>query len=118
MADSFPVPDGVKAELRRGLKWHEEGHSGDGLVAETVSWARKMANGQPISAEKVKKMNAWLARHKVDKSGKGFSPGEKGFPSPGRVAWALWGGDPAVGWANKLAKRLELGKTMKKKRKA
>lgn len=33
------APEGVKAELRRGLAWHEEGHSGDGLQPETVAWA-------------------------------------------------------------------------------
>lgn len=115
MSQSFPVPDAVKAELRKGLKWHEEGHSGDGLVAETVSWARKMASGQPISADKAVKMSGWLARHKIDKKGEGFSPGEKGYPSPGRVSWALWGGDPAIGWSKELARKVELGKTMKKR---
>ena len=104
---NFSPPEGVKAELRKGLKWHEEGHSGDGLVAATVSWARRMANGEDISPEKAVKMRAWLARHAVDKQGEGFSPGEDGYPSPGRVAWALWGGDPAVGWSNKLVKQME-----------
>ncbi len=104
---NFSVPDGVKAELRKGLKWHEEGHSGDGLVAATVSWARRMASGQDISPEKAVKMRAWLARHESDKSGEGFSPGEDGFPSPGRVAWALWGGDAAKGWSSKLVNQME-----------
>ena len=103
----FSVPKSVKNELEKGLKWHEEGHSGDGLKSETVSWARRMANGSDISPDKAKKMNAWLARHESDKSGKGFKPGEDGFPSPGRVAWALWGGDPAVGWSAKLVRQME-----------
>ena len=103
----FSVPDGVKAELKKGLNWHEEGYSGDGLKPETVSWARRMANGADISPEKAVKMRAWLARHESDKSGEGFDPGEDGFPSPGRVAWALWGGDPAVSWSNKLVGQME-----------
>tara|TARA_R100000458_G_C8269981_1_gene244708 strand:+ start:59 stop:1717 length:1659 start_codon:yes stop_codon:yes gene_type:complete len=103
----FSVPSGVKEELERGLEWHEEGHSGDGLVAATVSWARRMANGEDISPEKAVKMRAWLARHETDKTGEGFSPGEDGFPSPGRVAWALWGGDPAVSWSEKLVRQME-----------
>ncbi len=103
----FSVPDGVKDELRRGLAWHEEGHSGDGLTPATVSWARRMSQGENISPEKAVKMRAWLARHESDKSGEGFKPGEAGFPSPGRVAWALWGGDPAVGWSNKLVGQME-----------
>ena len=52
-------------------------------------------------------MRAWLARHEVDKQGKGFRPGEDGYPSPGRVAWALWGGDPAVPWSSKLVDQLD-----------
>lgn len=103
----FSVPKGVRNELERGLKWHEEGHGGDGLKSATVSWARRMYNGDDISPEKARKMRAWLARHEVDKKGKGFDPGEDGFPSPGRVAWALWGGDPAVAWSNKLVRQME-----------
>lgn len=111
----FSVPKGVKAELERGLKWHEEGHSGDGLRQETVSWARRMYNGQDISPDKARKMRAWLARHEVDKEGKGFEPGEDGFPSPGRVAWALWGGDPAVAWSNKLVRQMEAAEAKKER---
>jgi hypothetical protein len=103
---SLTAPDSVKAELKRGLKWHEEGHSGDGLKPETVAWARRLADGAEITRDKAVKMSAWLARHEADKSGKGFSPGE-GYPSPGRVAWALWGGDPAVGWSAKLVNYFE-----------
>ena len=111
MADiNFKPPAGVRAELKKGLEWHKQGHSGDGLVHATVSWARRMANGEPISRDKAVKMRAWLARHEVDKKGKGFSPGEPGFPSPGRVAWALWGGDPAVAWSNKLVRQIEAKK--------
>jgi hypothetical protein len=39
-------------------------------------------------------MVSFFARHEVDKQGEGFSPGEPGYPSNGRIAWALWGGDP------------------------
>jgi hypothetical protein len=111
MADiNVKPPAGVRAELKKGLEWHKQGHSGDGLVPATVSWARRMANGEPISRDKAVKMRAWLARHEVDKKGKGFSPGEPGFPSPGRVAWALWGGDPAVSWSNKLVRQIQTKK--------
>ena len=103
----FTPPKGVIAELKRGLAWHEEGHSGDGLMPETVSWARRMANGADISPDKAVKMRAWLARHESDKTGKGFDPGEEGYPSPGRVAWALWGGDAAVGWSQKIVRQME-----------
>ena len=111
---SLTAPDSVKAELKRGLKWHEEGHSGDGLKPETVAWARRLADGDPISEQKARDMHAWLARHKVDKEGQGYNPGEDGYPSPGRVAWALWGGDPAIGWSAKLVNYFE-DKTVQKR---
>ncbi len=103
----FKVPKGVVAELKRGLAWHELGLSGDGLKPATVTWARRMANGEDISPDKARKMRAWLARHESDKSGEGFSPGEDGFPSPGRVAWALWGGDAAESWSAKLVGQMD-----------
>jgi hypothetical protein len=41
---------------------------------------------------------AYFARHEVDKDAKGFKRGSEGFPSPGRVAWDAWGGDPGKRW--------------------
>ena len=38
---------------------------------------------------------------------KGWSPGEKGFPSNGRIAWALWGGDPGRAWARKIKNQMD-----------
>lgn len=106
-AINMKPPKGVVEEFKRGVRWYEEGHGGSGLVPATIRWARRLARGEAITAAKVRKMRAWLARHEVDKKGEGFKPGEKGFPSPGRVAWALWGGDPAVTWSAKLVRQLE-----------
>ena len=52
-------------------------------------------------------MSAWFARHEVDKQGKGFSPGEEGYPSNGRVAWAAWGGDAGKSWSDARSKRIK-----------
>lgn len=106
-AIDFSPPKAVIEELRRGLAWHDEGKSGRGLVPATVAWARRLARGAKISPKKVKAMRAWLARHATDKKGEGYKPGEPGFPSPGRVAWALWGGDDAVPWSNKVVEQME-----------
>jgi hypothetical protein len=46
-------------------------------------------------------MYAYFARHEVDKEGEGFSPDEEGYPSAGRIAWALWGGDPGQSWSTR-----------------
>ena len=104
---NFTPPQDAQEELRRGLQWYEDGHGGDGLVPDTIRWARRLARGEDITPAKARKMRAWLARHEVDKEAEGFRPGEDGFPSPGRVAWALWAGDPGVRWSNALVARLD-----------
>ena len=52
-------------------------------------------------------MNSFFARHEVDKKAEGFEIGEDGFPSAGRIAWRLWGGDPGQSWAAKKVKEIE-----------
>jgi hypothetical protein len=44
-------------------------------------------------------MYSFFSRHEVDKKAEGFNAGEEGFPSPGRVAWDLWGGDAGFRWS-------------------
>jgi hypothetical protein len=53
-------------------------------------------------------MVSYFARHEVDKQGQGWSPGEDGYPSAGRIAWALWGGDPGRSWAEEILAAEEL----------
>jgi hypothetical protein len=44
-------------------------------------------------------MYSFFSRHEVDKKATGFNSGEEGFPSKGRVAWDLWGGDGGFSWS-------------------
>ena len=53
--------------------------------------------------ETVKRMKAYFDRHQSDKDADGFTSGEEGFPSPGRVAWDAWGGDAGYSWAKRIA---------------
>jgi HK97 family phage prohead protease len=46
-------------------------------------------------------MVSYFARHEVDKQAEGFRQGEEGYPSNGRIAWALWGGDSGKTWADR-----------------
>jgi len=66
-----------------------------------------LSSGKNISPETAKRMKSYFARHEVDKKGQGFSPGEDGYPSAGRIAWALWGGDAGQAWANKLVRQMD-----------
>ena len=85
-------------EAQRGLDWRKE--HGRGGTEVGVARARQLVNRQELSPDTVRRMVSYFARHEVDKEGEGFSPGEDGYPSAGRIAWALWGGDAGKSWAN------------------
>ena len=101
----FKPPAGVRAEAKKGLEWRDEYNRGGTMVG--VARARDLSNGKNISPDTAKRMNSYFARHAVDKKGEGWSPGEDGFPSAGRIAWALWGGDAGEAWAGKLVRQIE-----------
>ncbi len=101
----FSPPSGVREEAARGLAWRDE--YGRGGTAVGVARARDLSNGTNISPDTAKRMASYFARHEVDKQGEGWSPGQDGFPSAGRIAWALWGGDPGQAWASKLTRQIE-----------
>jgi HK97 family phage prohead protease len=101
----FTPPAGVRKEAAKGLAWR--GEYGRGGTAVGVARARDLANGTNISPETAKRMASYFARHEVDKQGEGWSPDQDGFPSAGRIAWALWGGDPGQAWANKLTRQID-----------
>jgi HK97 family phage prohead protease len=103
MVRPMPQPnDGMKAEAQRGLDWRSE--FGRGGTEIGIARARDIVNDRDLSDETVRRMKAYFDRHEIDKEAEGFRPGEDGYPSNGRIAWALWGGDPGRSWANKHAK--------------
>ena len=89
--------DGMRKEAERYRAWKKEGEGGGTDDARTR--ATQILSGNELSPDTVITMNAWFARHESDKAGKGFRPGEDGYPSNGRVAWAAWGGDAGQTWA-------------------
>lgn len=101
---SLNVPAAVRSEAKRGLDWRKEYNRG-GIGPGQVT--ARMLIGNTMTIARVRKMRAFLARHEVDKQGEGFKPGQTGFPSAGRIAWALWGGDAGVSWSNKVMRQVE-----------
>lgn len=89
--------EAMAEEGQRFKDWRAEGEKGGTDVA--VARATQLVNRQELSPETVRRMHSFFSRHEVDKDAEGFSPGEDGYPSPGRVAWAAWGGDPGQSWA-------------------
>lgn len=100
----FTPPEGVREEAARGLEWRRE--YGRGGTEVGVARARDLSNGTNISPETARRMKAYFDRHEIDKEGEGWSPSQDGYPSAGRIAWALWGGDPGRSWAEKLVRQM------------
>ena len=96
---------GMREEAERYRAWKADGNEGGTIVA--ANRASQILSGDELSPATVITMAAWFARHEVDKQGKGFNSGEDGYPSPGRVAWAAWGGDAGQSWSNSKGSRIK-----------
>ena len=102
----MPKPtDGMKEEARKGLAWREEYGRGGTRVGATR--ARQIVADENLSDDTVKRMFSFFSRHEVDKQAEGFSPGEDGYPSNGRIAWALWGGDAGFSWSRSQVEKMK-----------
>lgn len=101
----FAPSAGAREEAARGLEWRRE--FGRGGTDVGVARARDIAGGRNLSPDTVNRMLSYFARHEVDKDGEGWSPGEPGYPSAGRIAWALWGGDPGWAWARGVKRQMQ-----------
>ena len=106
-------PAYMRAAARQGLKYHEEGLSGDGLRPQTVREARAMAAGN-VTADKWVRIAAWISRHLVDLDSPAADPDNEDYPSAGVVAHLLWGSGPskraaerALAYARGVVGRLE-----------
>jgi HK97 family phage prohead protease len=88
------LPAYISAAAERGLAYYAEGLAGDGVVERTIREARLMASGE-VSADKVIRTSAWIARHLVDLDAPANNdPTLDAYPGPGAVAFFLWGVDP------------------------
>ena len=102
--DTVPT-DGMVTEAKRGIEWRKEFNRGGTRIGATR--ASQIVAKEKLSPRTVRRMNSFFARHEVDKRAEGFRPGEKGYPSNGRIAWSLWGGDAGQSWAKKKSAQLD-----------
>lgn len=107
-AVDLSAPEFMRASARRGLRLHEQGLSGDGLMPATVADARRMAAGD-ISERKWRKIPAWIARHIGD-----LDAIEGDEITAGLVAMLLWGGgstresaERAMAYGRRIVERLD-----------
>lgn len=105
MLENHKPTSGMVEEANRGLDWRRE--FGRGGTSVGIARARDISNGKSLPLATVKRMKSFFARHEVDKKAEGFRPGEKGYPSNGRIAWALWGGDAGKSWSEKIVNQSE-----------
>ena len=104
MAKTYKPTSGMASAAKRALKWKSEGEPGGTLVG--LARANQLKDRDPLTASTVLRMFSFFSRHEVDKRATGFNSGEEGFPSKGRVAWDLWGGDGGYSWST--AKRNQI----------
>lgn len=96
---------GMRSEAEKALGWRDEFNRGGTEVG--VNSARSILSGDELSRDLVVKMSAFFARHEVDKQGEGYNQGETGYPSAGRIAWGLWGGDAGQTWSTAKSAALQ-----------
>jgi hypothetical protein len=94
---TYKPTTGMASAARRALKWKDEGRRGGTRVG--LARANQLVRRENLSESTVLRMHSFFSRHAVDKQATGFNSGEEGFPSPGRVAWDLWGGDAGETWS-------------------
>lgn len=107
----FKPPQAVADEAERGLKLRRKYRRG-GLstqeagrqgIGSGVQRASDLKNREYMSPRSIKRMIAFFARHRKNKSGKN----DRGEPSAGAIAWLLWGGDAGEKWALRVRDRME-----------
>lgn len=93
------APAVVAANAKRGLALREQYGRGGTLVG--AARANQLAKREVLSIETVKRMVAYFDRHAVDLEAPAAKPGHSEYPSAGRIAWDLWGGDAGRAWAKR-----------------
>ena len=66
-------PKDVQEAAARAVGWIEDGKAGKGFTDTGRRRASQLAAGEEVSDDVVKKMQAYFARHTVDKDAAGFT---------------------------------------------
>ena len=102
---NLTIPKSVQRMAQVGLNQRKE--HGRGGTSVGMGSARRLAQGGTVSPEFVRKVARYFPRHAVDLRATGADPGDKGYPSNGRIAWNLWGGTPGWVWARSKVRQLD-----------
>jgi hypothetical protein len=99
MGFELRAPVEVAAVAKRGIANREK--YGRGGTAVGARRASQLAGREVVSIETIKRMVNYFTRHAVDLEAPAARPGHPDYPSPGRIAWDLWGGAPGRAWARR-----------------
>jgi len=105
LSDINTIPTSEMAEeAKRGLELRKKFNRGGTAVG--VARANQLVAKERLSISTVKRMYSFFSRHEVDKQGQGFRQGEEGYPSAGKIAWLLWGGDSGFAWSKRKRQQI------------
>jgi hypothetical protein len=96
-------PELIRKNAQSALDYIERtGNPNDCMTQVGKVRAQQLAQGKPISIETVKRMKAYITRHKVDlDSSKSYDDG------CGKLAMDAWGGVEALSWVESTIKKYE-----------
>lgn len=101
--DTIPTKE-MAEEAKRGLELRKKFNRGGTAVG--VARANQLIAREKLSISTVKRMYSFFSRHEVDKRAEGFRQGEEGYPSAGKIAWLLWGGDSGFAWSKRKRQQI------------
>jgi hypothetical protein len=96
-------PELIRKNAQAALDYIEKSGNPEGCMTQVGKVrAQQLAQGKPISIETVKRMKAYITRHKVDlQSSKSYEDG------CGKLAMDAWGGVEALSWVESTIKQYE-----------
>lgn len=112
----FRPPPEVRAEALRGLRLRKQNErrgvrvdpktgAGPGGWWIGVGRALQLVTLPEIPPRELRRMRDYFRRHAKDTTAKGF--GDERTPTPGFVAWLLWGGHEGRVWARDVAGQMD-----------
>jgi len=98
MAKSWSnYPQAVRDEAERGIKLNDAVNNKCATQVGKVR-AQQLANGDPVTLITIKRMYSYLSR-----AAEYYKPGDT--EACGTISYLLWGGEPALRWAEKILKQ-------------
>ena len=101
----YHIPTAVRMAAKLGLALqYAYGQKTRNNRLKGILRASQLADGVVVHQRDIVQMNAYFARHTVDKKAPNFYNLRNDNPSNGRIAWELWGGDAGEKWVKIILK--------------